>query len=581
MLKRLQHKISKNQFIVFAAIIIGLIIGFEAIILKFIVHYIQELSHKDWGFSLQTYLIPLLPIFGILITVFVVHRLFHGKLGRGISNVLYEIAKKGGFVHKDKMYSHIFTSSLTVGFGGSAGLEAPIVVTGAAIGSNFARVFHLNYKERILLLASGSAAGISAVFNAPITGVIFVMEVILIEATVSEFIPIIIASVAGALCSRIILGDDILFHFRLTETFDYNNVPYYILLGIICGFMSLYYSKMTHKIESIFAKFKHKTYQKALIGGTLLAFLCLLFPSLFGEGYVSLKLLANGEGSKLLHNSIFESLIGNQWFFIVFVGLIAFFKVVATSITLGSGGNGGNFAPSLFVGAYTGFFFSGLINKFEITRLPESNFTLVGMAGILSGVFYAPFTGIFLIAEITSGYELIIPLMIVSAFAFLIARHFEPFSMDTKKLASKGQILTDDKDQNILTLLKTSKIIEDDIKTIDVNKNLGDLVDLIKHSHRHTFAVLNDESQLVGIIELDDVREIMFKPEKYNEISIRHLFKKPNAVIHINEDMKNVMRKFDMTHSWNLPIIDENGKYVGFVSKSNIFNNYRKLLKGL
>jgi len=429
-------------------------------------------------------------------------------------------------------------------------------------------------------LASGAAAGISAVFNAPITGVIFVMEVILIEATVSEFIPIIIASVAGALCSRIILGEDILFHFQLTEAFDYNNVPYYILLGLICGFMSLYYARMTHKIEEIFAKFKTKTYTKALIGGTLLALLCLLFPSLFGEGYVSLKLLAAGEGSKIFQNSILEGFIGNQWFFIAFVGLIALFKVIATSITLSSGGNGGNFAPSLFVGAYTGFFFSSLINRFEITKLPESNFTLVGMAGILSGVFYAPFTGIFLIAEITSGYELIIPLMIVSAFAFIIAKHFEPYSMDTKKLAAKGQILTDDKDHNILTLLKTSKIIEDDIKTIDIDKKLGDLVELIKHSHRHTFAVLNSDEHLVGIIELDDVREIMFKPEKYDDISIKHLYKKPNAIIHIHEDMKNVMRKFDTTHSWNLPIIDDNGKYVGFVSKSNIFNNYRKLLKG-
>ncbi len=492
-----------------------------------------------------------------------------------------KLPKKGGFVHKDKMYSHVLTSAVTVGFGGSAGLEAPIVITGSAIGSNVGRVMHFNYKERTLMIAAGAASGISAVFNAPITGVIFAIEVLLVDATVKEFIPIIISAVAGALCSKIILGEDVLFVFKLSEAFNYYNVPYYVLLGICTGLIALYYARMTHYVEKIFAKFKHKVFSKALVGGTLLAFLILLFPSLFGEGYQSVKLLASGEFEKIFHNSIVSDYLTNEWFFLVFVGLIALIKVIATSVTLGSGGNGGNFAPSLFVGAYFGFFFARLINKLQITNLPESNFILVSMAGILSGVFYAPFTGVFLIAEITGGYELIIPLMIVSAFSYLICKHFEPYSMDNKKLAEKGRILTDDKDQNVLTLLKTSRIIEDDIKTIEVSKKLGDLVELIKTSHRDIFAVLNISGQLVGIIDLDDVREMMFKPDLYNVVSIKHLMKNPPAAIHADEDMRNVMRKFDMSKSWNLPIIDEDGLYIGFVSKANIFNNYRKLLKGM
>lgn len=581
MVYRLQKKFSRNQIIVLTSIIVGLITGFEAILLKTIVFNIHNFLQRDWGFSYQEFMIVFFPLIGILITVLIVKFLFKSKLGRGISNILFEIAKKASFVQKDKMFSHVLTSAITVGFGGSAGLEAPIVVTGSAVGSNVGRAMKFSYKERTLMLASGAAAGIAAVFNAPITGVLFAIEVLLVEATVKEFIPIIISAVAGALCSKIVLGEDILFIFKLREAFNYHNVPYYILLGIFSGFIALYYAKMTHYIDSIFSKFKKHIYAKAFVGGTVLALMILLFPSLFGEGYQSIKLMASGNSSEIFHNSIVSNLLSNEWFFIIFVGLLALIKVIATSVTLGSGGNGGNFAPSLFVGAYFGFFFSRLINKLQIASLPESNFILVGMAGILSGVFYAPFTGIFLIAEITGGYELIIPLMIVSAFSFLICKHFEPYSMDNKKLAEKGRILTDDKDSNVLTLLKTSRIIEDDILIIEVRQHLGDLVELIKKSHRNIYAVVNISGQLVGIIELDDVREIMFKPELYHIVTVKHLMKNPKAVIHADEDMKNVMRKFDYSNSWNLPIIDEDGLYIGFVSKANIFNNYRKLLKGM
>ncbi len=579
MLKSIKSKLSRNQIVVIVAIIIGFATGVLAVLLKYMVHNIQIILQSDWKLVGQSYLIAIFPMFGILLTVAIVDFIFKGKLGRGISNILFEIAQKSSFVHKDKTYSQVLTSSITVGFGGSAGLEAPIVVTGAAIGSNIAKFFHFNYKDRTLLLASGSAAGISAVFNAPITGAIFAIEVLLAEVAVAEFIPIIIASVSGALLSKIVLGEEILFVFKLKETFNYLNVPFYILLGGISGLTSLYYARITNYVESIFERIKDRKYLRAIIGGLLLSGLYLLFPSLFGEGYHSVKYLANGEFDMIFNNSIVSEYLTNEWFFIFFIGIIALIKVFATAITIGSGGNGGNFAPSLFVGAYTGYFFSQLLNKLNIAELPVSNFTLVGMAGILSGVFYAPFTGVFLIAEITGGYELIIPLMIVSAFSFLLVRHFEPYSMDTKKFAQKGKILTENKDKNILTLLKTSKLIESDIKTIQVQSNLGDLVELIKDSTRNTFAVLNVAGQLVGIIDLDDVRDIMFKPEKYSQISVKQLMKQPNAIIKINENMKSVMHKFDMSDSWLLPIVDQDTLYVGFVSKSNIFNKYRKILQ--
>ncbi|MDD3125601.1 MAG: chloride channel protein [Candidatus Kapabacteria bacterium] len=579
MLKLLISKLSKSQILVFVAILIGLVTGLEAVVLKYAVHHIQVFLQEDRDFSGSVFLIAIAPMFGILLTVIFIQFVLGGKLGRGISTILYDIAQKSSFVHKNKTFSAAITAGITVGFGGSAGLEAPIVVTGAAIGSNIAAKFRFNYKERSLLLASGAAAGIGAVFNAPITGAIFAIEVLLTNVAVTGFIPIIIASACGTLLSKIILGEDILFSFTLTEDFNYVNVPFYILLGIFAGFVSLYYARMTTFIEEFAAQFKKRIYARAIIGGLLLSGLYLLFPSLFGEGYHSVKLLATGNFDQLFRQSVISSYLDNEWFFIAFIGFIMLAKVVATAITLNSGGNGGNFAPSLFVGAYLGFFFAKLAEKLNLSDLPVGNFTLVGMAGILSGVFYAPFTGVFLIAEVTGGYELILPLMIVSAVSFMIVKRFEPYSMDTKKYAKRGEILTEDKDTNILTLMHTSQLIEQDVRTIAAEATLGELVETIKESTRNIFAVLSPEGGLSGIIELDSVRDIMFKPEKYDTVKVRFLMRQPEARIYITEPMLSVMRKFDLSQSWNLPVVDATGKYVGFVSKANIFNTYRQLLK--
>jgi CIC family chloride channel protein len=571
-----QTKLNKKQFIIFSSILVGLSVGLAAIILKTFVHYIFVVAtFKDLG-NLK-YLFLFLPIIGIFTTVLVVKRLLKGKLDKGLSHIHYAIAKKSSIVPKDQMYAQILTSSLTVGFGGSAGLEAPIVITGAAFGSNYSKTYHLNYKERTLLLACGIAAGIGATFNAPIAGVLFALEVLLIDISISAFTPIIISAATGALISKIILQDDILLSFNLQLPFNYNNVPFYILLGLLAGVISVYHSHAFTKIESIFSKSPNKIYLNVAIGGAALAALLFIFPSLFGEGYQSIKSLALEQPENLLNNGLFQNYKSNEWFVLIFVGVLIFVKAIATALTLGSGGNGGNFAPALFVGSYLGFFLSRCLNMLHLTNLPESNFTIVGMAGLLSGLYHAPLTAIFLIAEITGGYTLMIPLMIVSSISYAISKYFEPFSMDTKILGQSGKIFTDDRDHNILTTIKTSNLIETNFQKISPNETLGNLVEIISKTTRNIFPVIDSENKLLGIIILDNIRDIIFKNEMYNKVTAKELMTNPPTTISPLQTMESVMKKFDETGAWNLPVID-NGKYVGFISKSSVFTSYRTKL---
>jgi chloride channel protein, CIC family len=572
----LHNRFNQRQFLIFSSIMVGMTAGGVAVMLKIVVHYIHLAITHDYHLPYQYILYLLFPAIGILLTVWFVQRYLNGKLGRGTANILYSIAKKSGFLPKDQMYTHVVTSALTVGFGGSAGLESPIVVTGSAIGSNFAKTYQINFKDRTLLLACGAAAGIAAAFNAPIAGVLFALEVLLYDVSISVFIPLIIAAATGALLSKIILKEDILLSFHLKQPFDYHNVPLYIILGILAGFVSVYYARTFTRIEGLLKPKKINPYKKAIMGGLLLGVLILFFPSLFGEGYESIKILSDLDPVKLFEHSIFSGLVSNKWILVLFIVLAMLLKTVAAALTIGSGGNGGNFAPSLFVGAYLGFAFASVINLLGISDAPVNNFTIVAMAGILSGVFYAPLTGIFLIAEITGGYELMIPLMIVSAISFLVVNYFEPYSMDRKKLAKKGHIYTADKDKNILSTLKTSKVIETDFQTVSPDATLGQLVEIVAHSQRNIFPVVS-EGTLVGVILLDNIREVMFKHEMYQATFVKELMRKPPAIINSAEDMQSVMKKFDETGVWNLPVVDE-GKYIGFISKSSIFNKYRTQL---
>lgn len=585
---KLQEGFTHKQFQIFAAIIVGIAAGAMAAILKTLVHAIHELgnmmvnSHaKPNEAVISVDRMPykiFLPILGILLTVWFVKKILKGDLGKGVSNILYEIAQKSAYVKRHKLFSHVITSALTVGLGGSAGLEAPIVITGSAVGSNIATAWQMPYRDRVLLLGCGAAAGIAAVFNSPIAGVMFAMEVLLAEVTLSSFIPLIISAAVGALFSKIVFNEATLFQFRLQEAFNYKNVPFYLLLAVFSALVSLYYVRISHVISHFFKNWQINVYAKALIGGLILAGFIYIFPSLFGEGYSSIRLLAEGQSDVLLKNSIFSQHRFQDWWVIAFVGATIFAKAIATSITLSSGGNGGNFAPSLFVGAFVGYCFALIFNKIFELELPLGNFSMVGMAGVLSGVMYAPLTGIFLIAEVTGGYELIIPLMIVSTLSNVIVRHFEPVSLEVKDMIARGEVFSHDKDRNILLLLKTSNVIETDFKSIDVNAPLRELISVIKSSKRNLFAVINADNELEGIITLDDVRDVMFEIDNYDIIYIKTLMTTPPSVLSINESMSDIMKKFDETQAWNLPVVDENNHFMGFISKSHIFSKYRNEL---
>ncbi|MES2892648.1 MAG: chloride channel protein [Bacteroidota bacterium] len=574
-INHLRTRLNRMQFIMVIATIVGFTSGIVAVLLKMLVHAVQ---YWIGLLPVSRYSYLLFPVAGLVLTVYIVRHFFGGFMEKGIAMVLKAVARKSSFVPLAHTYQHIVTSSITVGFGGSAGLEAPIVATGSAVGSNLARITDLNYQERTLLIACGAAAGISAVFNAPIAGVIFAIEVLLAETVVSYFIPLIVSSVMGALCSKIILQEASLFNFLLKQTFDYENVPFYILLGAAAGFISLYYARAFKMVEHKFHDSSLKRYTKALVGGACLAALYFVLPPLFGEGYESIKLVANGTFTSFADNTRFFTLLDENWGMILFTAGVILIKPVAAAITLGSGGNGGNFAPSLFTGAYLGFFFSKLVNSLPWFKIPEGNFSLVGMAGVLSGVMYCPLTAIFLIAEITNGYELFIPLMIVSSISFFIVKSYEPFSMETKKLAMEGQIFTHKKEKNILTSIQLEDILQLQYEAIRIDQTLEDLVEIIKRSEKNIFAVVDKKERFMGIIELNDIKQKLFDPGQYPKISIQSLMKRPPAVLRLNQDMHSVMNKFDVTQSWYLPVLNAENKFVGFISKTKLFNKYREIL---
>lgn len=571
----LRTKVSRAQYIMIVATLVGLVSGLMAVLLKTVVHFIQY-GIKEIHISGFAYL--LFPVAGLLLTILIVRSFFGGQIEKGIAMVLKAIARKSSFIPFKDTYLHAATSSVTVGLGGSVGLEAPIVATGSAIGSNTARISDLNYRERTLLIGCGAAAGISAVFNAPIAGVIFAIEVLMTETIVSYFIPLIISSVVGVLCSKIILQESFLFNFVLREHFDYRNVPGYILLGTMAGFISLYYARAFKRSELKIHHWKISAYSKAIIAGLILMVMYFVFPTLFGEGYDSVAMLANGHGETITNDTALFSTWDKDWAIVLFAGLIVFLKPIAAAVTIGGGGNGGNFAPSLFTGSYLGFFLSKLVNNTGWVKIPEGNFTLVGMAGVLSGVMYCPLSAIFLIAEITNGYELFIPLMLVSSISFFIVKSYEPYSMDTKKLAMEGQIFTHKREKNILTSIRLDEMLQDKYDTIGIDKKLRDLVEVIKSSEKNIFAVNDTKGRFAGIIELNDIKQQLFQTDRFDSVLVRNLTKKPRAILYEDQDMMAVMDKFDDTQSWYLPVLNKEKKFVGFISKTKVFNKYREIL---
>jgi CIC family chloride channel protein len=578
-----QSKLTNKQFIFLSSILVGISAAFAVIVLKSFAHSIFTFAtYITSNTSIFKYGIikGMLPIVGILLTVFVIKKFLGGTIEKGTSQILYAVAKKASIIPPKQMYAQIVTSSLTVGLGGSAGLESPIVITGAAFGSNYAQRYQLSYKDRTLLIGCGVAAGIGAAFNAPIAGVLFAIEVLLVDVSISAFTPIMIAAATGALVSKIALDETILLSFKQQQSFDYNNIPYYILLGICTGLIAVYYSRNFQRVEHFFARLRFKPYKKASFGASILAVLIFIFPTLFGEGYESIKTLSESDPGKLLENTLFSGFRDNSWVLLIFVGLTMMLKVFATGITLGSGGNGGNFAPSLFLGSYVGFFFSKFLNLTGLTKLPISNFTLVGMAGILSGLFHAPLTAIFLIAEITGGYDLMIPLMIVASSSFAISKQFEKHSLDVKSLAQKGNAFTNNKDTNILSTIDTISIIQTDYLTVSPDENLEKLVDLISHSNQVIFAVVDSENELLGIVHFNDIREIIFNQYRVKFTIVKEIMKAPVDVIYPTDSMETVMNKFEKSKVVFLPVL-KNRKYFGFISKAFALEAYRTKLQSM
>ena len=575
----LKSLVSPRQFIYFSCVLVGLSSALAVIVLKTFAHWVFNFSQYLDAFYHLPYSNSALPIIGILLTVLIVRKVLNGSIEKGTSHIMHAVAKKRGLMPLKQMYSQIITSSFTVGLGGSAGLESPITVTGAAFGSNYAQNYRLSKKDRTLLLACGVASGIAAAFNAPIAGVLFAIEVVLAEISITAFIPIMISAATGALVSTIILNEDILLSFKQGEAFDYHNIPFYVILGLLSGLVSINYSRTFRKIEHYFGNLKMGPYKKALYGASILAILIFFFPSLFGEGYESIKILASKNPEKLLKNTFLDSFEDKKWVVLLFVGVTSLIKVYATGLTLGSGGNGGNFAPSLFVGSFLGFFVAQFANLVGITKnMSVSNFTLVGMAGILSGLFHAPLTAIFLIAEITGGYNLMVPLMIVSSVSFAISKRFEPYSFDIKHLADKGEAFTNDKDKNILTSLDINDFILSDYKVVEASNSLDNLVEIIKYSDASIYPVLNDKKELLGIIYLDAIRPIIFSTFKVKYTSTHEVMQAPKEIILHNESIESILEKFEKTNTTILPVF-KNNEFIGFIYKTMILEKYRDQLK--
>ena len=575
-----EDHISERSFLLILAFVVGVLSGFAALLLKFLISIIASTLSEHINITGANYLYLLYPVLGILIVGIYVRYVVKDNISHGVTRVLYAISQNKSRLKLHNTYTSVVASSITIGFGGSVGAEGPIVNTGAAIGSNLGSLFRMSPQILMMLVGSGAAAGVAGIFKAPIAGMLFAIEVLMIDLTTVSVMPLLISSITAATVSYIFTGYSPEFVFDQSEAFLTNRIPYTIVLGIVCGFTSLYFTKVIGKMESLFSKI-HNPWYKFAIGGVILSGLIFCFPPLYGEGYEAITDLLTGDPSTLFDGSVFYSLRDNVWFVLLFLLMIILTKVFATSATNGGGGVGGTFAPSLYVGCMTGFFFAYLINTlglFPGDGLSCKNFALMGMAGVMSGVMHAPLMGIFLTAEMTGGYQLFLPLLIVSTISYCTVRLFVRYSIYTMRLAKRGELLTHHKDKAVLTLLKMDSVIEKDFAVVHPEMSLREMVHVISQSDRNLFPVTDDEGNLLGIVLLNDIRNIMFRPSLYDRMFVRKFMCMPPAKLEISENMEQVMRTFDKTNAWNLPVVDH-GKYIGFVSKSKIFNSYRRVLR--
>lgn len=566
----------ESKLLIILSLVVGLGSGIAAVLLKQMVHFVEWILTGWFNTPADSFLYLLYPGVGMLLALLFVKFIVKDNIGHGVTKVLLAVSKNESKIKSHNMWSSVAASSVTIGFGGSVGAEAPIVYTGAAIGSNVARALGLSYKNMTILLGCGAAGAVAGIFKAPMAGILFTFEILLFNMSMSSLLPFVMSSITATTVSYLFLGNTVAFENDLTP-FSIGNLPFYILFGNICGYASLYFTRTTLWLEDKIKGIQGTT-KRWLISAICLGLLIFIFPPLYGEGYGVLTSLLMNNSEEAVGTSFFTKILTVEWVVPLFFIGVFFFKVFTMSFTNAGGGAGGTFGPTLFMGGIVGFVVARLVNLSGIHVLPEANFVLVGMAGLMAGVMQAPLTAIFLIAEITGGYTLLMPLIITSAVSFATIRFYEPYSIYTKRIAKQGDLLTHDSDQAVLTLLKTDELIEKDFSTIGLEHTLGDLVKVIAHSHRNIFPVVDDNGLMQGIVYLDDVREIMFEREKY-DTRIYSIMKQVPEFVYCKEKMESVMTKFEFTGAWNLPVVDQTGKYLGFVSKSKIFSAYREQLQ--
>lgn len=569
-----ERNIPIQRFIIFLSLLVGISTALAACLLKWAIHAIQHLLTTNFTFYSENWLYLLYPIIGIILASLFVRYVVRDDISHGVTKILYAISQRKSIIKLHNMWSSVVASSITIGFGGSVGAESPVVLTGAAIGSNLGRAFKMDQKTLMLMVGCGAAGAISGIFKAPITGVAFTLEVLMLDMTFYSVVPLLISSVTATAVSYFLMGDELMFPLQ-SEAFALDRIPYYVLLGILCGFVSLYFTRGMNWMEGIFRKLE-KPWKKILLGGIMLSLLIFLLPPLYGEGYDSINSLLNLDYTRLLENSLFYEYRYNVYFVIGYLVLIVLLKIFASAATNGAGGTGGLFAPSLFVGCITGYVLVLLLQQIGV-ELPAQNFALAGMAGLMSGIMHAPLTGIFLTAELSGGYDLFMPLMIVSVFSFITIYIFEPHSLYAMRLAQKGELVTHHKDKAVLSLLKTENLIETDMRPIAPEAMLGDLVKIMSVCNRNVFPVIDNDGIYLGEIRVEEVRNIMFRPELYQRFNMQKLMVSPRERVDVNDSMEVVMKKFEQSNAWNLPVLDGK-KYVGYVSKSKIFSAYRSVL---
>ena len=576
-----ESRLSPKQAILILSFLVGVGAAFAAQSLKWLIHFIENLLTSNFDVTHANWLFLIYPVIGIYVTALFIKYIVRDDIGHGVTKILYAISRKKGEIRTHNCWSSVIASAITIGSGGSVGAESPIVLTGSAIGSYFGRLFKLNHQKLMLLIGCGASAAVAGIFKAPIAGLVFTLEVLMLDLTMASLLPLLVSSLTATCITYALTGSDAMFTFHLNDPFTVERAPASIILGIGCGLLSLYFTRMMNSFEQVFGRQKNM-YRKLALGGSVLALLIYFFPPLYGEGYDTITTIINsGNGSDI------NSVMNNSWFYshpqylLLYFGLILVFKVFATTATNGGGGCGGTFAPSLFLGCIGGYTFATVWNMYTPLglTLPATNFALLGMAGVMSGVFHAPLTGVFLIAELTGGYDLFIPLMIVSASSFLTIRAFEPNSIYSMRLARRGELLTHNKDQSIMTLMSLDAVIDKERPIISPDKSLGQVVQIIAKSKSIHFAVCDRVGNLLGVINLNNLRKIIFRSELYRVYNAEQLMEQPHAILHTDQSMPSVMDTFQSTGAGTLPVVNTEGKFVGFVNKTHLYALYRQILK--